>query len=90
MLFWMGLGNAAYTLQRYHDAEQAFRRAAQLPGEQDSALNNLALALAAQGRRTEAIEAAERAIAAGGRFAAAARATLADLQTQGTDQNPVQ
>jgi tetratricopeptide (TPR) repeat protein len=85
MLFWMGLGNAAFTLQHYDEAEQAFRRAAQLPGEQDSALNNLALALAAQGRRAEAIEAAEQAIAAGGRFAAAARATLSDLQAQGTD-----
>lgn len=89
MLFWMGLGNAAYTLQDYHAAEQAFRQAAQLPGEQDSALNNLALALAAQGRRTEAIEAAEQAIAAGGRFAGAARATLSDLQAEETDPNPL-
>lgn len=88
MLFWMGLGNAAYTMQRYDEAEQAFRRASQLPGEQDSALNNLALALAAQGRREEAIAAAEQAIATGGRFQAAARATLAELQESAPDRGP--
>jgi hypothetical protein len=85
MLFWMGLGNAAYALHQFADAEQAFRRAAQLPGEKASALNNLALALAAQGRRSEAIAAAEQAIAAGGPFEGAARATLGELRAAGSE-----
>lgn len=85
--FWMGLGNAAYNLHDWSRAEQAYRRAAAAPGDPVPALNNLALALAAQGRRREAIEAAEQAVAAGGFFSATARATLAELRASaGTEE----
>lgn len=80
-LAWLGAGNSAYRLCDWPRAEHAFARGAQLPGDPTPALNNLALTLAAQGRRAEAVAAAERAVAAGGAFEVAARATLADLRS---------
>jgi tetratricopeptide (TPR) repeat protein len=80
-LAWLGAGNNAYRLADWAQAERAFARAAELPGDPAPALNNLALTLAAQGRVTEAIATAERAVAAGGPFESAARATLGELRT---------
>ena len=79
-LAWLGAGNSAYLLGQWGRAEHAFVQAAQLPGDPAPTLNNLALTLAAQGRHTEAIAAAERAVTAGGAFEAVARATLAELR----------
>lgn len=77
---WLGVGNSAYRFEDWQRAEQAFGRAAELPGDPVPALNNLALTLAAQGRTIEAIATAERAVAAGGAFETAARETLARLR----------
>lgn len=79
-LAWLGVGNNAYSVADWPRAEHAFGQAAALPGDAAPALNNLALTLAAQGRMTEAIATAERAVAAGGKFEAVARATLAELR----------
>jgi tetratricopeptide (TPR) repeat protein len=81
-LAWMGLGNSAFELQDWKRAEQAFRQAAALSEDRVPALNNLALALEAQERIAEAIDIAEQAVAAGGPFAAAANATLAQLRAR--------
>jgi tetratricopeptide (TPR) repeat protein len=82
---WLGAGNSAYRLEDWQRAEEAFGRAAELPGDPAPALNNLALTLAAQGRTIEAIAAAERAVAAGGAFETVARETLAKLRRSPQD-----
>jgi hypothetical protein len=76
---WMGLGNARYALQDPAAAERAFRRAAEADPTAPQPWNNLAYALAGQGRRAEAIAAAERAVALGGDKAEPYRATLQEL-----------
>ena len=48
-LLWAAAGNAAYTLERYADAEAAYREALSLQPGAVPIMNNLALALAAQG-----------------------------------------
>jgi tetratricopeptide (TPR) repeat protein len=63
----------------YGPAEQAFRKAAEADPTSPQAWNNLAYALAEQGRRAEAIAAAERAVALGGANADPYRATLQEL-----------
>jgi hypothetical protein len=75
----MGLGNARFTLGDAAGAEAAFRAAVRRHPAETAAWNNLAHALAKQGRRTEAVDAAKRAVALGGAHAAAARATLEEL-----------
>jgi hypothetical protein len=77
----MGLGNARYAAGDMKGAEAAFRAAATAHPGEAAAWNNLAHALARQGRRAEAIRAAERAVAQGGPHLAAAQATLAELKT---------
>jgi tetratricopeptide (TPR) repeat protein len=81
-LAWMGLGNGAFEIRDWTRAERAFRKAAALSEDRVPALNNLALALEAQGRIADAIAVAEQAVAAGGPFAAAAKATLAQLRAR--------
>lgn len=58
----MGLGNAHYALQDYQRAEQAFKRAIDIDPDRPEAWNNVAFALAEQGKKQQAIEAVERAI----------------------------
>ncbi|HED18309.1 MAG TPA: peptidase C39 family protein [Gammaproteobacteria bacterium] len=48
-LLWAAAGNAAYSLERFADAEAAYREALALQPGAAPILNNLALALAAQG-----------------------------------------
>jgi len=48
-LLWAAAGNAAYTLERFTDAETAYREALALQPGAAPIMNNLALALAAQG-----------------------------------------
>jgi len=48
-LLWAAAGNAAYTLERHADAEAAYREALSLQPDAVPIMNNLALALAAQG-----------------------------------------
>ncbi|HXV25589.1 MAG TPA: PA2778 family cysteine peptidase, partial [Alphaproteobacteria bacterium] len=76
---WMGLGNSRYALAEFAAAERAFRSAIQAQPEAPQAWNNLAYTLAEQGRRGEAIAAAERAVALGGAEAEQYRATLKEL-----------
>jgi peptidase C39-like protein/tetratricopeptide repeat protein len=62
----MGLGNTAYAVNDMTAAEDAFRRATQDHPDAADAWNNLAYVLHQAGRRTEALDAARRAIALGG------------------------
>jgi tetratricopeptide (TPR) repeat protein len=77
---WMGAGNSAYVLGDYPAAEQAFRRAAELHPGSDAAFNNLAQALAAQGRLSAAESAARRALELQGPHGMVAAQTLKDIQ----------
>jgi tetratricopeptide (TPR) repeat protein len=76
---WMGLGNTRFALKDFAAAERAFRKAGEADPKAPQAWNNLAYALAGQGRRAEAIAAAERAVALGGDAAEPYRATLEEL-----------
>ncbi len=76
---WMGLGNSRFALEEFAAAEGAFRSAIQAQPGAPQAWNNLAYALAEQGRRAEAIAAAERAVALGGSASEQYRATLREI-----------
>jgi tetratricopeptide (TPR) repeat protein len=58
----MGLGNARYAEGDLAAAEASFRQAVELRPSQPEGWNNLAYALAGQGRQDEAIEAARKAV----------------------------
>lgn len=75
----MGLGNTAYRMQDFAQAEIAFRRAVQNHPESVAALNNLAQVLADLGRVDEALIWAHRAVDLGGPLNATARETLSDI-----------
>jgi tetratricopeptide (TPR) repeat protein len=76
----LGLGNARYRAHDLAGAESAFRSAAELPGtRRGPALNNLAHVLAELGRRSEAREAIERAIALGDPWRATYQRTLEEI-----------
>jgi hypothetical protein len=62
----MGLGNARYAQTDFPGAETAYREVIARRADDANAWNNLAYALAAQGRRADAVEAAERAVLHGG------------------------
>ena len=59
---YVGLGNSRYSLGDYAGAERAYLRAIDHDAKAAAAWNNLAYALAAQGRRSEALSAVERAM----------------------------
>jgi tetratricopeptide (TPR) repeat protein len=61
----MGLGNSLYALGDYAGAESAFLDAIGNNSKAAAAWNNLAYALAAQGRRQEALSAVEKAVQLG-------------------------
>jgi tetratricopeptide (TPR) repeat protein len=71
----IGLANAHYALKELGEAEQVLRRAAGRAPDSVVVLNNLAQTLSDLGRDEEALPVIERAVAAGGPFAAAARET---------------
>jgi hypothetical protein len=58
----MGLGNTAYALKRWKDAELAFRQAAADHPKEWMPFNNLALAVAEQKRYDEAVKIAQQAV----------------------------
>jgi tetratricopeptide (TPR) repeat protein len=60
---WMGLGNTRFALKEFAAAENAYRHAGELRPDAPEPWNNLAYALAQQGRTYEAIPFAERAVA---------------------------
>jgi hypothetical protein len=77
---WIGLGNSRYAQHDLSDAERAFRKASELHPDSGSALNNLALVLAAEGRKEDALLAARQAVAKGGPLAATFQDTLDTLE----------
>lgn len=76
----MGLGNTAYRMKDFGQAESAFRQAVQDHPESVAALNNLAQVLADLGRENEALNLARRAVDLGGALNATARETLSDIK----------
>ena len=76
----LGLGNTAYAAGDRAAAAQAYQRAAVLQPDSGAAFNNLAVTLMELGRLPEARAAAERAVALGGQWRAAAQDTLASIK----------
>ena len=77
---WMGLGNTSYTLKEFATAETAYRHAGQIRPDAPEPWNNLAYAVAQQGRTYEAIEFAERAVAKAGDKAEQFRDTVVEIR----------
>ncbi len=77
----MGLGNSLYALGDLPQAEKAFRDAAHLYPTSGPAFNNLAQVLWKEGRREEALAAAEKAVALGGPLSATFQKTLEEIQS---------
>ena len=71
----IGLANAHHTLGELGDAEAVLRKASEGAPDSVVVLNNLAQTLSDLGRDQEALPFAERAVAAGGPFTAAAQKT---------------
>lgn len=76
----MGIGNSYYAMGDLAAAELAFREAVSLHPEAGAACNNLAQVLMAQGRATEALQAARQAVALGGPLAEVYRQTLEEIR----------
>lgn len=75
----MGRANALFALNRFDGAEQAYRDIVAADPMMAEAWNNLAYALARQGKRDEAVRAAERAVSVGGAQSADYADTLRDV-----------
>jgi tetratricopeptide (TPR) repeat protein len=75
----MGRANALFALNRFEGAEQAYREVVAADPMMAEAWNNLAYALDRQGKRDEAVLAAERAVMIGGARAADYADTLKDV-----------
>lgn len=80
--FALGLGNTAYAAGDRVAASDAYRRAAEIQPDSGPAFNNLAVTLKELGRLPEARAAAEKALAIGGRWKAAALETLASIEAE--------
>lgn len=78
----LGYGNAAYASGDRANAAAAFKRATQAHPDSAPAFNNLATVLAELGQFDQAREAAQRAVALGGPWREAARATLQTIETE--------
>lgn len=76
----MGLGNAHYALGEPARAETAYREVIGMNDGYALAWNNLAQALADQGRTGEALQAAERAVSLGGPYREAFEETLRSIR----------
>jgi tetratricopeptide (TPR) repeat protein len=76
----MGLGNSRYSLHDLAGAAEAFRRATLLEPKNGIAFNNLAQVLAEQGKRKEALAAAQRAVELGGPLLENFKQTLKKIQ----------
>ncbi len=75
----MGRGNTAYVLGRTAEAETDFRKATIAHPRAAAAFNNLAQALADQGKLDAGLEAARKAVSLGGPYLPAAQATLEEI-----------
>jgi len=78
----MGLGNSLYALGDLHGAEDTFRMAVKNHPEAAEAYNNLAQVLLEQGRKQEALEAAQRAVAIAGPRSEVYESTLKEIQSE--------
>jgi tetratricopeptide (TPR) repeat protein len=76
----IGIGNARYATGDLDDAEQAFRRATQRHPGAAAAWNNLAHVLGRNGRQSEAMDAARRAVRLAGAESGPYTETLRELQ----------
>jgi len=79
----LGLGNSYYALGDLKKSEAAFRRAVALHSDSGAAWNNLADVLLRQGQKSEALDAARKAIALGGPEADTFQKTLEEIQAAG-------
>ena len=76
---WMGLGNSRYSLHDLTGSGEAFRRATLLQPENGIPFNNLAQVLSEQGKRKEALAAAQHAVDLGGPLLDNFRHTLEEI-----------
>ena len=76
----MGLGNSHYALGDLKNSEAAFRRAVALYPDSGAAWNNLADVLLRQGQKSDALQAARKAVALGGPGEETFRKTLDEIQ----------
>jgi hypothetical protein len=76
---WMGLGNSSYSLHDLEGSAEAFHQATLLQPANGLAFNNLAHVLAEQGKRQEALAAAQHAVDLGGPSLEIFRQTLKDI-----------
>jgi tetratricopeptide (TPR) repeat protein len=77
----MGLGNSYYALGDLKYSEAAFRQATEAHPREGAAFNNLAHVLLAQGRRQDALTAAQRAVALGGPHQSLFRKTIEEIES---------
>jgi len=77
---WMGLGNSKYKLHELDSSADSFYQATRLQPENGLAYNNLAHVLAEQGKRDQALTAAQRAVDLGGPFQETFRQTLKEIE----------
>ena len=82
----IGLANTLHSLKELAEAEKVLRDAARRSPDSVIVLNNLAQTLSDEGRDEEALPFIERAVAAGGPFADAARETRAEIQKRLADK----
>jgi len=80
------IGNSKYKLHELDSSADAFYQATQLQPENGLAYNNLAYALAEQGKRNEALSAAQRAVDLSGPFQDTFRQTLDEIKGMETNK----
>ena len=77
----MGLGNSYYAMKELTGAESAFRKATARYPLAAPAYNNLAQVLLDQGRKQEALAAAQKAVSLGGPLVSVSKKTLQEIQS---------
>ncbi len=82
LIAFMGLGNSLYALGDLPGAENAFRMAVVNHPRAADAHNNLAQVLLEQGRKQEALESAQRAVAIGGPMGEVYESTLREIKSK--------
>ena len=78
----MGLGNSYYALEDLPQAESAFREATERYPLVAPAYNNLAQVLLEQGRKQEALAAAQKAVSLGGPLVSVSKKTLQEIRSK--------
>ncbi len=78
----MGLGNSYYALENLPGAENAFREATERHPLVAAAYNNLAQVLLEQGRKWEALSAAQKAVSLEGPQVSVSKKTLQEIQSK--------